>query len=210
MKLEGQLNDKAEKPVFGLGEHWKSCVALNSRKKHHEQLTPKQCGQLKKLADQIGPMTKGLITFAVDNWHNFGHEAVNSAGLLNYPPKPHIGFLLAHYHSAISLMHTAHAKTPSPNPSVIAVAPDITGAPEKLQSIAQNPEVPVSSPPEKVQADEKAAQLAKQNQADIEKMMAKFAAAGEPPPPITYNDFGEVVYKLTKKELSELFESLKK
>jgi hypothetical protein len=173
----GQVSEKqAGKPTFSLEKQWNSRMALISGGKDQEPLTPKQRGQLKMLANRLGAQTKDVIDFAVKNWTKFGYKAMYSAGLNSFPDDPHIGFLLKHHHVVVAT----------------------------LQSIAATPKPLPPPPPPKTQIDETAVQLAKQNQKAIEEMLARFEAAGEPPPPIEYNNWGEVIHKATKKDLAAL------
>ena len=172
---------EAAKPTFALEAHWYSCIALISGE-HHSQLTQKERGQLKMLAKTVGfDNVKAVVEFAVSHWQKFALGAQLDAGLNHRPMEPHIGFLLTHQHVARKLM----------------------------QSIAEKPKPLPPPPPAAPKVSEWAVQLAKQNQEDIEQMLARFAADGETPPPVMYNPSGQVIHKLTKKELSALFESLK-
>jgi hypothetical protein len=74
-------------------------------------LTAREAGQLKLLYRGLGVETQKLVDYAIDNWWNFSHEAMYSAGLSSCPNTPHIGFLLAHHDVAMNMMIKAQAKT---------------------------------------------------------------------------------------------------
>jgi len=174
--------EKALKSPFGLEAHWNFRLLFLKDGKYQHDLTQRQRGQLKELANKLGAQTKDVIDFAVSNWWKFARTASAKAGTSTWPTDPHVGFLLKHH----------------------AVAA------QELRSIAETPKPPPLPPPPVPKSSEKEIQLAEQNQNDIENMLARFADAGEPPPPITYTSHREVIYKATKKELVALFADLEK
>jgi hypothetical protein len=68
------------------------------------KLQPKEFGQLKVLAQRFEDLTPDLMSWAVSNWGKFSLKAKLNSGLPSVPPKPHVGFLLAHMADAINLM----------------------------------------------------------------------------------------------------------
>ena len=108
-----ELKKQGEKPTFSLEAHWKSCMAPISAGKHQRPLTQKERGELKMLADKVGPQTKDLMAFVVNNWAKFAFKAMHSAGLSTLPDNPHIGFLLAYHHVGMNLLHTIAPAPPS-------------------------------------------------------------------------------------------------
>jgi hypothetical protein len=75
-------------------------------------LTPKEFGQLKVLAQQLEDLTPDLISWAVRNWEMFSLDARSNCGLPSVPRKPHIGFLLAYWRDALTLLHTKANRGP--------------------------------------------------------------------------------------------------
>ena len=73
-------------------------------------LTQKERGQLKMLANKVGPQTREVIVYAVNDWSKFADKAASQAGLATWPTRPHIGFLLAHHHVAMNMMLSAAAR----------------------------------------------------------------------------------------------------
>ena len=170
------MTNQTGQPIFSLGEHWSSRMAQKHPTEYQKPLTHKERGQLKMLANKVGAQTKKLIDFAVNHWNRFGQEASVQAGLGDYPSRPQIGFFLAYHHVAVNMM----------------------------QSIAPTPTTLPPAPQPEPEANDKAVQLALENQQSIQEMLARFAAAGEPCPAPTYNQMGEVLYKATKKEIAEI------
>jgi hypothetical protein len=68
------------------------------------KLAPKEFGQLKVLAQQLEDLTPDILSWAVRNWEMFSLDARSNCGLPSVPRKPHIGFLLAHWRDALSLL----------------------------------------------------------------------------------------------------------
>ena len=169
-----------------LSAHWVRLVAQKSEHGWAIQLTAKQRGQLRILADKVGVSTLEVIEYAINNWAEFGHRAVNDSGVPSYPLSPHTGFLLAHYPSAITLMKHLHVPKAARKPEPVKLdepsTKEGTWLPWSVGLCVQD-----------------------QNIKDIEEMLAKFEAAGEPPPTFRYNSCGEVVYESTKKELREKY-----
>jgi hypothetical protein len=76
-------------------------------------LGPKEFGQLKLLVGSLDDVTLDVMSWAVSNWDKFCSTARINSGLPSAPPKPHIGFLLAHRGDAINLMvRSARKKDP--------------------------------------------------------------------------------------------------
>lgn len=65
---------------------------------------------MKMLRGRLGSWTFYVMNWVWENWWRFSDKAKEEAGVESAPPKPHIGFLLAHYDTAVNLMHTV-AKT---------------------------------------------------------------------------------------------------
>lgn len=107
VKAEEVLAAKKAKPVLNgsLEVVWKSAVAL-ATPEYQKQLNQKQRGQLKHLANAIGPDTKPVIRFAVEHWTKFGHRAVKEKALEDFPTYPDVGFLLAHYEVAVRMLQS--------------------------------------------------------------------------------------------------------
>jgi hypothetical protein len=73
--------------------------------------THREFGQLKMLRDRLGDTATEAIHWALNNWSRFSNEAKARTGLPSAPPAPHIGFLLAHYDVALSLMYAIAKST---------------------------------------------------------------------------------------------------
>jgi hypothetical protein len=82
---------------FSLGAFWSQIVSQASQFNLEVNLTSKQRGQLKMLADKLGSDTREVILFAVHEWKTFAQRAQLDGGLSCFPYEPNIGFLLAHY-----------------------------------------------------------------------------------------------------------------
>jgi hypothetical protein len=67
-------------------------------------LTSKERGQLKTLAEKLGPYTRPAIAFAIQNWDEFAPIAAARDGVNGYPERPHVGFLLVHGAVAVNTM----------------------------------------------------------------------------------------------------------
>jgi hypothetical protein len=174
---------KCEKKPFSLGVRWHSRLSLLSGREWQKPLTQKERGQLKLLANALGPLTHEVIDWALENWLKFARRAESAAGLTTFPTEPHIGFLLAHCGVAVNMMQSvAEAKM------------------KNKEDEEWRKEWEVESQQREAAMAEKAANLAEENRISIEQMLVRFAAAGEPPPPITYNNCGEVIRKMTSKE----------
>ena len=89
---------------FRLGERWQTCVAEMNGGKWQKQLTKKERGQLKQMADKLGPRTSDVMAYAIRNWRDFSGSAAERDGVASYPMEPHIGFLLAHCQVAVHRM----------------------------------------------------------------------------------------------------------
>jgi hypothetical protein len=53
---------------------------------------------------KIGAYTYCVIEWALDHWMRFAEQAKAEDGLSSAPARPHVGFLLAHYRSALRLI----------------------------------------------------------------------------------------------------------
>jgi hypothetical protein len=101
------MEDSTGKKPFSLEVHWNSRLAMLSDSSWQKSLTQKERGQLKMLADKMGSQTREVIAYAVKNWSQFAEKSAGQCGLVTYPTQPHIGFLLAHHHVAMNMMHSA-------------------------------------------------------------------------------------------------------
>jgi hypothetical protein len=179
-----QANEiQSGKKPFSLEIRWNSRLSLLNGEKWQKPLTQKERGQLKNLANALGPLTNEVMDWALENWSDFASTAATQSGVNGYPSAPHIGFLLAHCGVAVNQMKS------------IAAA--------KRKQEEKQKEIEAANQKWEIEKAAKAAQLAKENQEAIEEMNARFAAAGEPPPPIEYY-LGQVVYQATKKHIFEL------
>jgi hypothetical protein len=70
----------------------------------HRPLTPKDLGQIKYLRSRLDDVTHCVIGWTVNNWTLFCERAVSDRGLSGSPANPHLGFLVAHYDSAVTIM----------------------------------------------------------------------------------------------------------
>src|SRR5580704_13340604 len=96
---------KHTRPVVPfLAGWWNKCMEITYGAVP-KPLTPKELGQLKLLRNSIEEVTPAVIGWVIKNWELFCRKAMSEAGLSTAPPKPHIGFLLAHHSAAIHLMH---------------------------------------------------------------------------------------------------------
>jgi hypothetical protein len=91
---------------FSLEILWNSRMAVLSGGKSPRPLTPKERGQLKYVANQLGPYTREVIVFILDNWTKFAKQAEWDDGLLSYPAESHVGLLVAHLRTALGMMPT--------------------------------------------------------------------------------------------------------
>lgn len=105
-----------QKP-FSLELLWQSRLLALGEGKWQKALTQKERGQLKMLANVLGPLTNEVIGWAVANWWKFASKAQTEAGLPCFPGQPHIGFLLAHCAVAVNQMQasTKAQGLPAPN-----------------------------------------------------------------------------------------------
>ena len=94
----------AHQTVMRLAFFWQARVTANALVAPKTPLSAKEMGQLKQLRNYLGDETINVIGWAVDNWWTFAQRARAEAGLESHPAKPHIGFLLAHYDTAVNLM----------------------------------------------------------------------------------------------------------
>lgn len=98
------------KKTLGFADLWQERLSLRYPGEFHKPPTTVERGQLKQLADKVGPETREVIVYAVDNWHEFGHDAKSVKGLALYPTRPRIGFLFAHCEVAVNLRRKAMAR----------------------------------------------------------------------------------------------------
>ena len=99
-------------PVVRLASLWQHRMTTLTGA-FHRNLTIKEMGQLKFLRKRFGVWTFFVVDWALENWSRFCQQARLSKGLDSVPPKPHIGFLLAHGDTAVNLMSSI-AKTMKP------------------------------------------------------------------------------------------------
>src|ERR1700730_8875738 len=89
-------------PVVRLASLWQRRItALHGH--FPKPLTPRELGQLKFLRNNLGRWTFFVIDWVLGNWQRFCQQARTDEGLESAPPKPHIGFLLAHLGTAVNL-----------------------------------------------------------------------------------------------------------
>jgi hypothetical protein len=176
---------QSEKRPFSLGIVWQE--QMSNRHGWQKNLTRQECGQLKMLANSLGPRTREVMSWAMENWSDFAYRASLADGVASFPAEPHIGFLLAHCDVAGRRMQ-AMAEEKKRNEDRIT---------ERLKEEAERA----------ANATEKKAALDAENAESIAEMEARFAAAGETAPEPTFNNAGEVTYRPTKKELAEIMAS---
>jgi hypothetical protein len=172
------------KKPFSLEIRWHSRLSLLDGEKWQKPLTQKERGQLKNLANALGPLTNEVMDWALENWSDFASTAATQSGVNGYPSAPHIGFLLAHCGVAVNQMHSS--------------------AEAKKRQAEKQKEIEAANQKREIEKAAKAAQLEKDNQEAIEEMYERFAAAGEPRPPIEYNYWGQVIYQVTQEHLAAL------
>jgi hypothetical protein len=97
--------------------------------KFQVNLTGKEKGQLKKIADLIGPDTSKVIRWALENWETFGYQAKYMHGLGSFPQAPKVAFLLGHADVAYAVYQKRMAKN--------YIAPE--GAPKKKEPMGNMP-----------------------------------------------------------------------
>ena len=100
-------------------------VRASTTGKYQVNLTAKERGQLKKIADAIGPDASKVIRWTLENWVDFAYAAKFTDGIKVAPQAPSPAFLLTHvntaygtwqeYHKIIPTTHEV-APTPKPNP----------------------------------------------------------------------------------------------
>jgi hypothetical protein len=95
---------------FSLGDLWQERLFLLYPGQFQKPLTQRERGQLKTLANLLGPETKEIITFALTNWDVIGKTTESWGMSPAYPARPHIGFLLAHCDVALHLMRESIAE----------------------------------------------------------------------------------------------------
>ena len=101
-----------QQPVLRLALLWRH-LQESEYGAAQSHLTPKQMGQLAFLARKcLGPWTALVIFWAIKNWQQFCKQARLDAGLASAPAKPHIGFLVAHYCTAVNQMISIAKKMP--------------------------------------------------------------------------------------------------
>lgn len=93
---------KADTHTSSIQAFWqKRCEAVIGGYQH--PLTQKQVGQLKMLEKYLGPRTREVIDYALNNWMKFSHVAGIEEGGLS-PSDPHIGFLLKHHAIVVNML----------------------------------------------------------------------------------------------------------
>jgi hypothetical protein len=110
-------NDGPSVPSMAGWWQWRRAAVVGTVK---TPLTRKELGQLKMLRERLGRWSFYVMNWVWDNWCSFSEKAKHEAGLSSAPPKPHIGFLLAHYHTATNLMHAVATTKPSVTPEDIS------------------------------------------------------------------------------------------
>ncbi|MDT8071044.1 MAG: hypothetical protein ROO76_23045 [Terriglobia bacterium] len=100
-------------PLSSLVSFWQSRIASVGGG-FQKQLTGRDRGQLKMLADKVGAQTKDVIQYAVNNWWKFATKASAMSGVGSFPTAPHIGFLLKHHAVAVNLYMGTSDKTIPP------------------------------------------------------------------------------------------------
>jgi hypothetical protein len=95
--------ESAGPSVVHLGSLWKRWVKEGFGVE--KALTAKEFGQLKMLKRRLRIATGHVISRTLKNWTRFCLKAKEDHGLPCVPATPHIGFLLAHYDTAVNLMH---------------------------------------------------------------------------------------------------------
>jgi hypothetical protein len=154
-------------------------LAQKYKGEYQKPLTQKERGQLKMLANKIGAQTAEVIEFAIKNWTNFGYKASVEAGFGDYPSRPHIGFLLAHHHAAINLMHSIAAK-----PKPVVPLPPPSDVPKEPVDCYETPKV------------------------QIKALNTDSSAAGEPSPHIKSDGAGNRNEPFTEREIHTLLAEL--
>jgi hypothetical protein len=142
-------NDKANRKRltgFSLGDQWISMLERHSWQTCVKPLIAKERGQLKMLANGLGPRTREVMAFAIEHWNRFAMTAASYAGLATYPERPHIGFLLAHYDVAVNILQSDArlAAVDKQAPSALASS--------RLTVIKRSEETPDGPSPEEIAA----------------------------------------------------------
>jgi hypothetical protein len=88
-----------------LANIWRSNVEMLSGDAA-KPFTPRQFGQLKQLRKHLGALTNDVICWSIRNWPLLCLRVRELNDLPSASLDPHIGFMLAHYADAVSLMYT--------------------------------------------------------------------------------------------------------
>ena len=124
---------RRQEPQCGsLGEFWSARRGDVVKGAYQKPVTQKEHGQLKYLERCLGPRTRPVIAYAVQNWWKFAAKAQAVAGLSTFPTEPHIGFLLKHHGVAMALADSLSAGaqvTPASSKSLVSNAAPVI-APE--------------------------------------------------------------------------------
>jgi hypothetical protein len=120
MKAADVVANYKNKPAGSLEAHWKDRMSLLFGKTiATNALTQQERGQLKQLVKAMNEghadtpsveHTKQVLDFVLNHWLEFGAEAQFLAGLTQYPPEPHIGFLLKYQHIAAQMSYDDQQK----------------------------------------------------------------------------------------------------
>lgn len=113
--MKKRFSNQSGKPVFSLGQHWQNRISTASGSEHYDPLSAKERGQLKMIADKLGPLTKKVVDFVVHHWADFIARIQQDDGSLSCPSHPQVGFLLAHCEAAANMTAKGSAcDTPHP------------------------------------------------------------------------------------------------
>lgn len=91
------------KETFSLGDRWQSRLKEVYPQDWPKPLTNRERGQLKNLANVLGPATNEVIEWTIGNWSKFA-SSVSTGVSLSYPSNPQVGFLLVHCAHAVNFM----------------------------------------------------------------------------------------------------------
>lgn len=93
-----------QKQELKLATYWQQHMSTYKGSNNISPLTPREIGQIKSLFLKTGMISKRLIAFAFQHWSQLTAETMSSTGFAACPAHPHIGYLLAHRDTVISLM----------------------------------------------------------------------------------------------------------